>query len=92
MPVKRGKPPHAGPPGPGTRMKCIDDTGFDMTYPDIRVPVLNQTYTIRNIMSNPDSAGNDCYRFQEITNPIRKYHGIGDQECAFKASRFQKVK
>jgi hypothetical protein len=33
-------------------MKCIDASNFDMTYADIIVPVLNATYTIRDIIKN----------------------------------------
>ena len=57
-------------------MKCIDVSNFDMTYPEITVPMLNETYTIREIIGNPDLAGSNCYRFQEIVNPVRAYQRI----------------
>ena len=73
----------------GSKVKCVDASNFDATYADVVVPVLNQTYTIRQIITNPDASG-DCYRLQEITNPTHAYKS-GNGECAFKASRFQEV-
>ena len=73
----------------GSKVKCIDAANFDKTYTDVVVPVLNQTYTVRQIITNPDVAG-DCFRLQEITNPVHAYKS-GSGEAAFKAARFQEV-
>jgi len=70
----------------GTKVICVDTLNIERLYNET-IPVMNGTYTIREIINDPAGGSAKCVRLREIVNQPAPYK-TGVAECSFRASRF----